>query len=132
MVIVGHRYGTLVPELGISYSEAEYQEGFRLRKPCLVYMRNENIPILPRHIERKETLQSRHTVASFDDGARLAVQVAADLARAIQDLEEAAQARAAARADGGTTLLGEVTAVITDALDQGCPRRPCYLLSVAR
>ena len=25
VVIVGHRYGTLVPELGISFSEAEYK-----------------------------------------------------------------------------------------------------------
>jgi hypothetical protein len=37
VVIVSHRYGSIVPELGISYSEAEYSEGFRLRKPCLVY-----------------------------------------------------------------------------------------------
>jgi hypothetical protein len=83
----------------ISYSEAEYAEGFRLKKPCLVYIRNENVPVLPRHMERdpeklkllekwKETLQSRHTVATFEDGGRLAVQVAADLARTIQDLEE--------------------------------------------
>src|SRR5688500_11124526 len=39
VVIVGHRYGSIVPELGISYSKAEYTEGFRLQKPCLVYMR---------------------------------------------------------------------------------------------
>jgi len=51
VVIVGHRYGTIVPELGISYSEAEYAEGFRLKKPCLVYMRNDNVPVLPRHME---------------------------------------------------------------------------------
>ncbi len=102
VVIVGHRYGTIVPDLGISYSEAEYAEGFRLKKPCLIYMRDDNVPILPRHMERdpeklkllerwKETLQSRHTVATFQDGGRLAVQVTADLARTVQDLEEVAK-----------------------------------------
>lgn len=141
VVIVGHRYGSIVPELGISYSEAEYSEGFRLKKPCLVYMRDENVPILPKQMERdpeklkllerwKETLQSRHTVATFQEGNRLAVQVAADLARTIQDLEEVAKARSTARIEGGTALLTEVTTVITDALGQGVPE--ASLLSAIR
>jgi hypothetical protein len=46
VVLVGHRYGNLVPERGISFSEAEYKEGHRLRKPCLVYFRNDNVPVL--------------------------------------------------------------------------------------
>src|SRR2546425_97051 len=72
VVIVGHRYGSLVSDLGISFSEAEYREGQRLGKPCLVYLRDENVPVLPKHIERdpgklrlletwKETLTTRHT-----------------------------------------------------------------------
>ena len=141
VVIVGHRYGSIVPELGISYSEAEYSEGFRLNKPCLVYMRDDNVPILPKHMERdpeklkllerwKDTLQSRHTVATFQDGNRLAVQVAADLARTIQDLEEVAKARSTARTEGRTALLTEVTTVITDALGQGVPE--ASLLSAIR
>ncbi len=140
-MIVGHRYGSLVPSLGISYSEAEYAEGFRLKKPCLVYMRDENVPILPKHIERdpeklkllehwKETLNSRHTVATFQDGGRLAVQVAADLARTIQDLEEAAKARETARVEGGNALLIEVGSAISDALSQGVPESS--LLSAIR
>ena len=90
VVIVGHRYGSLVPEMGISFSEAEYAEGYALQKPCLVYMRDENVPILPKHMERgpgklqllekwKQTLQERHTVATFQDSNDIAVQVAADL-----------------------------------------------------
>jgi len=141
VVIVGHRYGSIVPDLGISYSEAEYTEGFRLKKPCLVYMRDDNVPVLPKHMERdpeklkllerwKVTIQSRHTVATFQDGGRLAVQVAGDLARTIQDLEEVAKARAAGRAEGGTALLTEVTNVVTDALGQGVPE--ASLLSAIR
>jgi hypothetical protein len=141
VLIVGHRYGSIAPELGISYSEAEYSEGFRLKKPCRVYMRDDNVPILPKHMERdaeklkllerwKETLQSRHTVAVFQDGGRLAVQVAADLARTIQDLEEVANARASARTEGDTALITEVMMVITNALGQGVPE--ASLLSAVR
>lgn len=141
VVIVGHRYGSIVPDLGISYSEAEYVEGVSLKKPCLVYMRDDNVPILPRHMERdpdklkllerwKATLQSRHTVSTFQDGGRLAVQVAADLARTIRDLEEVAKDRATAQTEGGTALLTEVTSIITDALGQGVPE--ASLLSTIR
>ena len=141
VVIVGHRYGSLAPDLGVSYSEAEYAEGFRLKKPCLVYMRDDNVPILPRHTERdpeklrllekwKGTLRSRHTVATFQDGARLAVQVAADLSRTIQDLQEIAEARAKARTVEGVTLLSEVSRVVSDALSQGATE--ASLLSAIR
>jgi hypothetical protein len=141
VVIVGHRYGSIVPDLGVSYSEAEYTEGYGLKKPCLVYVRDDNVPILPRHMERdpnklrllekwKEALHARHTVASFQDGGRLAVQVAADLARTIRDLEEVAKARAMARSEGGTALMADITSVITKALSQGVPE--ASLLSAIR
>jgi len=107
VVIVGHLYGTLVPGLGISYSEAEYAEGYRLDKPCLVYIRDENVPILPRQMEQnadklqllsrwKAELRERHTVFHFRQSNDLAVQVTADLARRIKKLEQAAGARGTA------------------------------------
>jgi hypothetical protein len=52
VVIVGYLYGSVVPGLKISYSEAEYEEGYNLKKPCLVYMRDEDVPISPRYTER--------------------------------------------------------------------------------
>jgi len=119
IVIVGHLYGSLVPELGISFSEAEYNEGYKLKKPCLVYMRGENVPILPKHIERdvdklqlldkwKKTLKERHTVATFQDSNDLPVQVAADLSRSVRELKENAQIREKPRReiDDSTTRLG--------------------------
>jgi outer membrane protein assembly factor BamB len=103
VVIVGHRYGTLVPECGISYSEAEYEEGYRLKKPCLVYIRNEDQtptePLEPdperdRLLKRwKATLKGRHTPAFFRQSSKLAVQVAVDLSRCVRELEEAARTR---------------------------------------
>jgi putative nucleotidyltransferase with HDIG domain len=97
VILVGHRYGNLVPRREISFSEAEYREGHRLKKPCLVYFRDESVPILPRNIERdstkmllldkwKEKLGKRHTVSSFANASDLAVQVAADLSRTLRTL----------------------------------------------
>lgn len=94
VVIVGHKYGSLVPELEVSYSEAEYNEGHSLDKPCLVYLRSENTPVLPKDIEGdpeklkllkawKNKLQERHTVATFEASQDLAVQVTADLSQNI-------------------------------------------------
>jgi hypothetical protein len=130
VVIVGHRYGTLVPELGVSYSEAEYNEGYRLNKPCLVYMRDENVPVLPRHVERdpdklklldrwKATLQHRHTVATFQTSGDLSVQVAADLSRAISGLEEAARSREEAQLASSISLADEVTTLLNEAIEAG-------------
>lgn len=130
VVIVGHRYGTLVPELGLSFSEAEYAEGHSLKKPCLVYLRDDNVPVLPKHVERdpdklrllenwKATLQERHTVAPFQESRDLAVQVAADLGRTISELAEAARTRDAARAESPIRLSDELAELVADAIKQG-------------
>jgi DNA-binding Lrp family transcriptional regulator len=98
VVVVGHRYGSLIPGSPLSFAVAEYEEGIRLGKPCLVYLVDDNVPVLPRNTESdpkgirrlrrwKEALQRRHTVARFRDGSHLAVQVAADLGRRLELFE---------------------------------------------
>ena len=90
VVIVGEKYGSLPAGMGISYSQAEYEEGARLEKPCLVYVRDDDVPILPKYVERdpdklrlldgwKQTLNANHTAAKFESWPKLAVQVAADI-----------------------------------------------------
>lgn len=134
VVIVGHKYGSIVQDLGVSYSEAEYSEGYRLGKPCLVYIRNENVPVLPKHVERvpekmrlldkwKETLQKRHTIASFSDGHGLAVQVAADLGRTVRSLEEADKMRREAAKESQHTVHADITEIIENALTKGVPEQ---------
>src|SRR5271167_4262764 len=39
VVIVPHKYGSLISGRDVSFSEAEYEEGTKLQKQCLVYMR---------------------------------------------------------------------------------------------
>ena len=52
VVIVGLKYGSLPSGMGISYSQAEYEEGVRLGKPCLVYVRDDDVPILAKYVEQ--------------------------------------------------------------------------------
>lgn len=97
VVIIGHKYGNIVPNTKISYSEAEYREGYRLNRPCLVYLKDEGVPVPPKYIERdpqkfqaldafKKLLKERHTVYYFKNPADLASSVAIDLLRLIQEL----------------------------------------------
>src|SRR4051812_27954914 len=76
VVIVGHMYGSTVPSIGLSYSEVEYDAAFRAGKPCLVYFKSEDVPVLPKYMERdqdkypmlqkfKQKLKSQHTIAYF-------------------------------------------------------------------
>ena len=104
-----------LPEWEVSYSQAEYEEGARLKKPCLVYLRDDDIPILPKYVERdpdklklldawKQALNANHTVAKFESWPNLAVQVAADIGHFLLErqfggrLSETAEAKGVAEA----------------------------------
>ena len=141
IVVVGHRYGTVAPEIGISFSEAEYEEGFRLRKPCLVYMRADTVPVLPSNVEQdaekiglwrrwKQTLQTRHTVATFTDANDLAVQVAADLGRTAQSLAEGERTARAAFGAAEPALKEEINELLDGARARGV--HEATLLSTVR
>jgi hypothetical protein len=95
IVVVGNRYGSLVPGQTVSFSEAEYREAIRLGIPCLVYLRKPD-PSSTRHValdealERwKRVLMDHHTVHYFGDAGELAVQVTVDVVREVRDLEQA-------------------------------------------
>jgi GAF domain-containing protein len=101
IVIVGSLYGSVIPGEDLSFTQAEYEEGFRLGKPCLVYLRDESVPIEPRFVERrpkyvrvleqfKNTLKSQHVTATFRRPNDLALQVERDLTRLF--VERAAEA----------------------------------------
>ena len=94
VLIIGHLYGTIVPNADLSFTETEYNEGYRLAKPCLVYMKDPKVPILVEHAEQdpdklaklgafKKRLQERYTVAPFRGPNDLALQVASDIPRAV-------------------------------------------------
>jgi hypothetical protein len=129
VVIVGYKYGSLVPDRTISFTEAEYSEGYRLGKPCLVYLRDENVPILPVNMERdpqklqslerlKELLKARHTVATFKGAGDLAVSVTADLSRTVQAIEEGARAREENKRHPSRPIFEYVNVQIRDALER--------------
>ena len=90
VIVIGHLYGSLVPRTNYSFTEAEYREAVRLGKPCLIYFKSDEVPVLPRFVERdpmraaaldrfKKRLQTKHTVAVFSSAAELSERVASDL-----------------------------------------------------
>jgi serine phosphatase RsbU (regulator of sigma subunit) len=90
IVVVGFLYGSLVPGQEISFTEAEYHEGQRTGKTCLVYVRGDDA-LVPRPYHERDpakivrlqrfcdTLAERHTIARFRDADELAHQVRLDL-----------------------------------------------------
>ena len=130
VVVVGHRYGSLVFHQDVSFSEAEYQEGHRLGKPCLVYLRSDEIPVLPKFMERdpdnmrrlerwKSVLRERHTVAQFTDPNDLALQVSADISRTAQSIEEAQIEGKKLTSPSDESIMAEVSDIIRGAVEFG-------------
>ena len=81
--IFAHRYGS-----GIT--EAEYRRARERGIPCLVYFKDDSVPVMPAHIERdprkitklealKQELKRYHTVSFFRSPDHLASQVVTDL-----------------------------------------------------
>lgn len=81
--IFAHRYGS-----GIT--EAEYRRARERGIPCLIYLKDESVPVPPAHIERKRQkarrlerlkreLKGHHAVSFFKSPDNLATQVVTDL-----------------------------------------------------
>jgi DNA-binding PadR family transcriptional regulator len=81
--IFAHRYGS-----GIT--EAEYRRARKRDIPCLIYLKDDSVPVPPAYIERdpekiaklealKRDLKEQHTVSFFKSPDHLATQVVADL-----------------------------------------------------
>ena len=67
----------------------------------------------------KDALRNRHTVAAFQQGEDLAVQVAADLSRAVNDLAEAKVERERQSASERPQLSDEIGKLVSQAIDGG-------------
>jgi hypothetical protein len=105
ILIVGHRYGTLVPgrKPSISFSHAEYLEAIISGISPLVYIRSDDVEILPAYVETnprkrsalgkwKRVLRESHTVREFRDAGRLAASIAVDVPMALRDIKRRAAA----------------------------------------
>lgn len=132
VLLVGHRYGALVPELDISYSQAEYEEAQRAGIPCLVYLRDDEWPIPPKFLERnperlgqlerfRDLLRSRHTVATFGEPDKLAHLVAQDVFQTVESIREADQLAESVPPRAQDEIVEQATALLADLLAQGVP-----------
>jgi len=93
VVVAAYRYGSIAEGRDVSFSEAEYQHGRSLAKPCLVYMPDKDVPVQPKHFESdpmklakllrwKAELETRHTVAYYRSTIDLVSHIAVDLPKA--------------------------------------------------
>lgn len=101
ILLVGHRYGALVPgsKPAISFSHAEYLEAVGSGVIPLVYIRSDDVKVLPIYVEThprkhaalakwKRVLKESHTVKEFRDAGGLADSVAADVTLALRDVRK--------------------------------------------
>jgi AAA+ ATPase superfamily predicted ATPase len=90
--IFAHRYGDIDSESDLSMTELEYRKARECDIPCLIYMIDESVPVLPAHIEQepkamaklktlRQDLLSKHAVSFFTNPDSLAMQVVADLSK---------------------------------------------------
>lgn len=126
VVVVGYKYGSLVPGRSMSFTEAEYREATRLRKQCLVYMRDESIPVLRKYVEQDpakialfdsfcELLQSSHTVDRYSSVEDLSERVKHDVAQLVQLVEQQAEKQSQAE----DLLLSELRDIARAAISSG-------------
>jgi TIR domain/Domain of unknown function (DUF4062) len=137
ILVVGHRYGSIVPGQNVSFTEAEYREGVRLNRPCLVYMRRDDVAVLPRFFESdpeklaalgtfRKILNERHTVARFRTPEDLAEEVRSNIRETVQAVE--AQAQNARNSD--EAFFAELQELARSALANG--HKEALLLSAFR
>lgn len=90
VLLLGHRYGSLVEGTTTSFTEAEYNEALRTNKTVLAYIMGDSVRVLPKDVESdaasrtrlaqwKAEVLARHTVGRFEQGQDLASKVEADL-----------------------------------------------------
>lgn len=130
--IFAHRYGS-----GIT--EAEYRQARQRDIPCLVYFKDDSVPVVPAHMERdaekvtklealKRELKQHHTISFFHSPDHLASQVVADLhnllgSAPLEGREEPRQSRPEYRVnirEGRGIVIGD-HAQVTQTFDHG----PC-------
>ena len=97
VLIVGHQYGSIVPGSIKSFTQVEYEEGYRLDIPCLVFFRDDKALISdddryekdPQKIVRlkkfKGILNDQHTVAHFQGPSDISDLVSDGLNRVLEE-----------------------------------------------
>ena len=94
--IIAHKYGSIVPGTEKSFTQMEYEEAIKKEIPCLIYLRDKDVPIKyrlteqdPKSLEKLqkfiEHLKKTHTPADFQQGGDLAYKIIIDLSQYTQE-----------------------------------------------
>ncbi|QTE73992.1 DUF4062 domain-containing protein [Clostridiales bacterium FE2010] len=96
VLIVGQRYGTIIPEgpdKGISYTEKEFRYAKEKGIPILAFLIDESVPVKPEYVEKKHTwefdifkvaVKNGRTVTWWNNADELAQKVTAALHKEIK------------------------------------------------
>src|SRR6266403_1402429 len=89
VAIIGHRYGDVHRDLGLSYTELEYEEAKRLEISRRVYIASNAVLVQPEHVETdeqrkrldafKQKLKKENNVVFFDSPGDLTTKVISDI-----------------------------------------------------
>ncbi len=88
--IFAERYGSIDHQSGLSMTELEYREASKHQIPCLIYLKDPGLRVLPEHTEPdpmglsklqrlKDELKRAHVVSFFKNPDNLATRVVVDL-----------------------------------------------------
>lgn len=99
VAIVGHTYGSMEEQSGLSFSQLEYEEAVRHKKIVLAYLKDESLPIAPEHIEEeqrkvellarwKTTITKTRTAYIYTSVCDLGMQLLMDLWRLAEQKAE--------------------------------------------
>ena len=98
VLLAGPCYGSIVPNLGISFTELEYKVAVELGKPCLVFLTDEDFPVpvnvllADPNIEKQKlfrmTLERDHVRTTFKRAEQLKWQVVRAVDEFVEQLRE--------------------------------------------
>lgn len=119
--------GIFARRYGSGITEAEYRRAIELGRPCLVYFKDDAVPVRPEYVEDepasltalerlKQELLRRHLVSRFSSPEHLAAQAVADLTNLLSQL----------------VPLGRSEHVPVEHVQVPSPRREAWSFDVAR
>jgi hypothetical protein len=99
ILILGYRYGSVIPDIGESGIELEYDVANEMRKPVLAFLLSEDAPVPPSAIDVdrsriesfRQRILSQHLVSKFSSPSELAAKIVQSLSLLItrqQDLSQ--------------------------------------------
>lgn len=94
--IIGMRYGSVDDETGKSFTQLEYEEAIKNKIPTLIYIIDDDCPVLPRYVDTDERarkladfkaiLKAEHTVSFFTSPEDFSTKLTQDIVALLNEM----------------------------------------------